>query len=136
MKKIFKKIKHKLSKKIILAIIFMFFACIFAEDNMVRVFGSRSAEDISDEIRFHIVSMKYKFHLKKVSPPNVPVVVSVSIDKYGNTTDPKIISPDTLSEMSREIILKDLETWKFVQILGGSETVASFPLYLKNRLNQ
>jgi hypothetical protein len=78
--------------------------------------------------------MKYKFHLKKITPPSVPVIVSVSIDQYGNTTNPVIISPDTLSEKSREIILQDLLGWKFVQIKTTGETKASFPLNLKNRL--
>lgn len=119
-------------KKIV--IIFSVFIFVFAEDNIVKTSGFRNAQDISDEIRFHIVSMKYKFHLKKVTPPSDAVVVSVSIDNYGNTTNPEIISPDTLSEKSREIILDDLLGWKFVQILGAGETTALFPLNLKNRL--
>jgi len=119
-----------------IAVILFIFLPIFAEIDSVKVSGFRSAQDISDEIRFHIVSMKYKFHLKQVTPPSDPVVVRVSIDKYGNTTNPEIISPDTLSEKSREIILDDLLGWKFVQILGAGETIASFPLYLKNRLNK
>jgi hypothetical protein len=104
-----------------------------AED-IVSVSGFRYADDISDEIRFHVVSMKYKFHLHKITPPSQQVVVSVSIDKYGRVSNPQIISPDTLSQNSRDLILSDLLTWQFVQIKQDGETTASFPLNLKNRL--
>jgi len=103
-------------------------------EGIVLVSGFRYANDISDEIRFHVVSMKYKFHLKKIVPPSQQVVVSVSIDKYGRVSNPQIVSPDTLSQNSRDLILSDLLTWQFVQIKQDGETTASFPLNLKNRL--
>jgi len=103
-------------------------------EGIVLVTGFRDANDISDEIRFHIVSMKYKFHLKKIAPPSQQVVVKVSIDKYGRVSNPQIVSPDTLSQNSRDLILSDLLTWQFVQIKQDGETTASFPLNLKNRL--
>ena len=103
-------------------------------ENLVVVSGFRTAQDIAGEIRFHDVSMKYKFHLRKIAPPTEPVIVSVSINKYGRVSKPQIISPDTLSQNSRDVILSDLATWQFVQISQDGETVASFPLYLRNRL--
>ena len=103
-------------------------------DDVVRTSGFRDAEDIAGEIRFHIVSMKYKFHLRKITPPTDKVTVHVSIDKYGRVSDPQILSPDTLSQNSRDLILSDLKTWQFVQIRQDGETLASFPLNLKNRL--
>jgi len=103
-------------------------------EGIVWVSGFRNASDILDEIRFHVVSMKYKFHLRKIAPPSQQVVVSVSIDKYGRVSNPQVISPDTLSQNSRDLILSDLLTWQFVQIKQDGETTASFPLDLKNRL--
>ena len=104
-------------------------------NNVVWTSGFRNAQDIAAEIRFHDVSMKYKFHIKKIIPPAEKVVVRVSIDKYGRVSNQRIISPDTLSQDSRDIILSDLATWQFVQISQDGETIASFPLYLKNRLH-
>jgi hypothetical protein len=103
-------------------------------EGFVSVSGFRDASDILDEIRFHIVSMKYKFHLRKITPPSQQVFVSVYIDRYGRVSNPQIISPDTLSKNSRDLILSDLLTWQFVQIKQVGETTASFPLDLKNRL--
>ena len=136
MKNILRKIGKNLPKKIVIIIIFTSFLSVFSEEYLVKTSGYRKAQDISDEIRFHIVTMKYKFHLRRITPPTERVVVRVSIDQFGNTSSPEILSPDTLSAAAREIILQDLKGWKFVQILGIGETTASFPLSLRNRLNQ
>ncbi|MDR0304490.1 MAG: hypothetical protein LBH98_06970 [Chitinispirillales bacterium] len=103
-------------------------------ESLVWISGFRNANDISEEIKFHAVSMKYKFHLHKITPPSQQVIVKILIDKYGRVSDPQVISPDTLSENSRNLILSDLMTWQFVQIKQDGKTIASFPLNLKNRL--
>jgi len=131
---IMKKFLTKIS--IVIAVFSMSFAESKNTDNIVSVSGTRNAEDIAGEIRFHIVTMRYKFHLRKITPPNDAVVVRVSIDRFGNVRSPEIVSPDTLSAASREIILEDLTGWKFVQIREDGETIASFPLNLRNRLNR
>ena len=136
MKQIWKKIE-KLPKKTAIIVVLSAFLSVFGEEpqNLVQVSGVRYAQDISDEIRLHIVTTRYKFHLRRITPPTEPVIVRVSIDRFGNTTAPEILSPDTLSAVSREIILQDLETWKFAQIRYDGESIASFPLNLRNRLN-